>query len=225
MLNATKLGEKVGLKPQRVNAILSELGWLARAMKGWVATDNGKSHGARQRKDSRSGVPYVVWPSALAENKFFRDAAGELGGDVGKSAGAMDSTGSAHEDQVNDIRKKYPADIRTADGHYVRSRAEAMIDEYLYRDARVVHAYERKVPVEGGMLCDFYIPAGEGHGAVYIEFWGLENDPKYRAHKEKKQAAYKKHGLDLINIGDTELNNLGDYLSEELRKRGIKVAD
>ena len=34
---------------------------------------------------------------------------------------------------------------------------------------------------------DFYIPSGNGRPqAVYIEFWGIENDPKYTERKKRK---------------------------------------
>ena len=224
MLNATKLGEKVGLKPQRVNAILSELGWIESGKGGWKRTKAGKSLGAANNKHFQSGRPYVAWPAAILDNEFFRGAAGDLRADAGKVVGAGNpSVEAAHDDQVDDIRKKYPRKIRTTDGHYVRSRAEAMIDDYLYMVAKVVHAYERKLPVEEHVISDFYIPAGEGHGPVYIEFWGLDGSPEYRARKEEKQSVYKEHGLNLINLGDKELANLDDHLPRLLREFGISV--
>ena len=42
---------------------------------------------------------------------------------------------------------------------------------------------------EEEVYCDFYIPTGK----IYIEFWGLENDPKYAKRKEAKKAIYKKY--------------------------------
>lgn len=41
-------------------------------------------------------------------------------------------------------------------------------------DYGLVHAYEKKVPIEEELYTDFYLP----NGKVYIEYWGLENDPK-----------------------------------------------
>ena len=51
---------------------------------------------------------------------------------------------------------------------------EGGIDNTLY-EYWLVHAYERKLPVEEDVYCDFYIPTGK----VYIEYWGYENDEKY----------------------------------------------
>jgi hypothetical protein len=47
----------------------------------------------------------------------------------------------------------------------VRSRAEVLIDNWLYMQG-IVHAYERRLPIEEECYCDFYLPKG-----VYIEFW------------------------------------------------------
>ena len=40
-----------------------------------------------------------------------------------------------------------PANYRCMDGHYVRSRAEVMIDNWLYGNG-IADAYERKLPIE-----------------------------------------------------------------------------
>ncbi|UAK86600.1 hypothetical protein K8O82_04385 [Campylobacter hominis] len=69
------------------------------------------------------------------------------------------------------------------------------------------------------MYCDFYIPQGK----VYIEFWGLE-DEKYLNIKQYKQQLYKQNGLNLIEIGNNEINNIDDFLPKELLKFGIKIA-
>lgn len=61
-----------------------------------------------------------------------------------------------------------------------------LIDNWLYM-AGIVHAYERKLPIEEDLYCDFYLPTGK----VYIEFWGLEDDPKYAHRKKIKQDLYK----------------------------------
>lgn len=69
-----------------------------------------------------------------------------------------------------EFEEKYPPTYRTEDGHWVRSRAEVIIDDWLYSH-NIMHAYERKLP-EKSYRCDFYIPSGN----VYIEFWGLDED-------------------------------------------------
>lgn len=210
-LTSTRISEEVGLKsPQHVNRILSELGWLTRAAKGWKAVGYGTAIGAKQREHPKTGVPYVAWPRALLKHEIFLTAVREFSGETSHSVAlsAVDSS----------FREKFPAKHRAQDGHMVRSKAEMLIDNWLYMTG-VVHAYERRLPVEEEAYCDFYIPEGK----VYIEYWGLENDPQYRARKETKLEIYRRHGLDLIELSDEQVKNLDDHLPRELLKRNITV--
>jgi hypothetical protein len=117
------------------------------------------------------------------------------------------------------FRKKFPAKHRTTDGHLVRSKAEVLIDNWLYMTG-IVHAYERRLPIEEEVYCDFYVPAGK----VYIEYWGLENDPKYLARKQAKQDLYRKYQLNLIELNDEHMRNVDDELPKLLLKFGVVVS-
>ena len=70
---------------------------------------------------------------------------------------------------------------------------------------------------------DFYLPGGHGAGGkgVYVEFWGRKSDPAYRARKAEKQAIYATHGLQLIELGDAEIERLDDVLPKALLRFGI----
>ena len=120
--------------------------------------------------------------------------------------------------QIADPRNRYPAYYRTSDGHYVRSRAEAMIDDWLF-NRHIAHAYERKLPVEDDVLCDFYLPQGN----VYIEFWGRGDDPAYARRMQEKQQIYQRHNLQLISLTDAELYRLDDHMPGLLRPHGVNV--
>ncbi|CAK8721009.1 DUF559 domain-containing protein [Candidatus Electrothrix gigas] len=85
--------------------------------------------------------------------------------------------------------------------------------------AEIVHAYERKLPVEENVYSDFYIPTGK----VYIEYWGYENDEKYLARKKTKQEIYQKYGFNLIELEDKEVQNLDDILPRLLLKFGVQA--
>ena len=93
-----------------------------------------------------------------------------------------------------------------------------IIDNLLYQYG-IVHAYERKVPIEENVLSDFYLPTGK----VYIEYWGMDNDPKYVERKKQKIEIYKKYDIPLIELTDTEIQSLDDHLPKKLLKYGIKV--
>ena len=115
--------------------------------------------------------------------------------------------------QEEDFRKRFPAGaFRTDDGHLVRSKGESLIDNWLYYH-NIAHAYERRVPIEEEMYCDFYIRKG----AIYIEYWGME-DKKYGERKEIKLDLYKKYSLNLVSLTDKDIFKLDDILPKLLRK-------
>ena len=209
-LNSSKIAEHFGIKAQRLNAILKELGWVERATKGWKPTDAGVEMKASQTEYRPTGVPFVKWPKSILENRILQEAVSDYKGNSSSSASPS----------MSDFRQKFPANLRTMDGHMVRSRAEVLIDNYLY-NAGLVHAYERKLPVEEDVYSDFYLPDKR----IYIEYWGLENEPKYAARKETKQAIYSKYKdrFHLIELGNDEIANLDDHLPRLLLKFGIAV--
>ena len=108
--------------------------------------------------------------------------------------------------------------MRTPDGHYVRSRAEILIDDFLYKNG-IVHAYERRVNIDEEMYCDFYIPSQK----LYVEFWGLEENSQYAARKKRKLELYSKYGLKLIEVNNSDLENLDEILASKLRQHNIVV--
>jgi hypothetical protein len=162
--------------------------------------------------ESSSGIPYVVWDKSLLQNKSLIKSIKELKGE--NTVEAESSSSSSDE-----FRQKFPAKYRTQDGHRVRSRAEVMIDDYLYLK-NIAHAYERRLPIDEEVLCDFFIPEGR----VYIEFWGLEENEKYLARKKKKLEIYAAEGLQLIELNDKDIESLDDVLPRKLRHFGINVS-
>jgi hypothetical protein len=124
---------------------------------------------------------------------------------------------------VNSLNKKYPAEIKTLDGHFVRSKSEMIIDNFLYIN-NIVHAYERKLPIIENVYCDFYIPASKGRPkGVYIEYWGIESNPKYLTRKIEKLKIYKKYQLQLIELIDDEMQNIEEILTQKLISFDINV--
>lgn len=207
-LSATAIGERLDISNRRINLILSELGWTSRDRKGWVATAQGLALGAEQKEHSRTGIPYVTWPQTILSNKALKATVKSLL--QGEQADGSDATA---------FREKYQANFRATDGHFVRSKAEMLIDNWLYMSG-IVHAYERQLPVEEELYCDFYIPEGK----VYIEYWGLESDPKYAMRKEIKLGVYRKYNFNLIELSEEHVNNLDEHLPRLLLKYNIIVS-
>lgn len=211
LVTATVIGKAFGLSANRANSVLSELGWIEKALKGWRLTPSGRAVGGEQKEDYRSGIPYVVWPETITDNKSLKSTIQEVQGET-ESVEAKPET-----DDNPGFREKFEAKLRTTDGHYVRSKAEMLIDNWLYM-AEIVHAYERKLPIEEEVYCDFYIPTGK----VYIEYWGYENDPRYLQRKAQKQEIYQKYGFKLIELEDKDVQNLDDVLPRLLLKYGVQ---
>jgi len=228
LLNATTIGKYFNISSQRLNLILSELGWIEKDIAGWKITKLGKSIGGRQFEHDTSGGTYVGWEDSIFQNKrlleVFKEPVLEQSIETDSTIAFIPQTNTpATSINKDNFREKFEAKHRTIDGHYVRSKAEMLIDNWLYQYG-LIHAYERKLPIEQDVYCDFYIPSGNGRPqAVYIEFWGLENDPKYSERKKKKIEIYKNEGLSLIELNDEDIQNIDDILPKKLLFYKIKV--
>jgi hypothetical protein len=212
-LSSTKIGKLYGLRPEKVNLIFAELGWIERYVKGWSPTDRGNSLGANA-KESSKGVPYALWPTTILKNAAFLASVTEQGGKT----------------------TSVPAQARPAKGR----RLPLQIPRHSPRAGRprgpqpggdadrqlALHAGPRprlRTPPADrrGMLLRFLPPRGKG---VYIEYWGLESDSKYRERKTAKQAIYAKHKMQLIELTDADIERLDDVLPRMLLKFGIESA-
>ena len=211
--SATKIGAKFNISARKVNIILSEIGFIQKYLKGWIITELGIRNGGIQKESKDTGIPYVEWDETIFNNKTFLNSIKELSGEAEENLQTK-----IDKSKETNFRDAFAAKHRATDGHLVRSKAELLIDNWLYM-AEIVHAYERKLPIEEEVYCDFYIPTGK----IYIEFWGLENDPKYAKRKEAKKAIYKKYNFKLIELNDDDVYNLDDILPRELLKFGVQT--
>jgi hypothetical protein len=213
VVTSTTIGKHFNLSANKINYILSELGWLNKGLKGWVVTDQGKKLGGIQDEIKKTGVPFVRWSEDIVNSKSLIDT-------VHQMKGTIKEKNISTENKFGNIgfREKFEAKHRSTDGHFVRSKAEMLIDNWLYM-AEIVHAYERKLPIEEDVYSDFYIPTGK----VYIEYWGYENEEKYLARKKKKIEIYKKYGFNLIELVDEDVQNLDDILPRLLLKFGVQA--
>ncbi|USG64802.1 glycerol kinase [Brevibacillus ruminantium] len=208
-INATSLSQIFNVSKLRINPILSELGWVEKDRKGWILTKLGKSIGGKQLEYDKTGIPYVTWPESIVNNKRLVETIRQVQGE------GTDEKVSGTEFS---FREKFEAKHRSADGHFVRSKAEMLIDNWLYM-SEIVHAYERKLPIEEDVYCDFYLPVGK----VYIEYWGIENDPKYLERKKSKLEIYRKYSFNLIELTESDIQNLDDIFPKKLLKFGIQA--
>lgn len=206
-LKAKEIGEKFGKTASEVNSALCELGLIKKLGKGYELCELGKNIGGTQAQ--YKGINFVKWDKKILENKVFLSAFSKI----------LNPNEQEQSETEKSFREKFPATIRTKSGHLVRSRAEQIIADYLFSEF-IAFAYEKLLPIEENIFCDFYIPKGK----IYIEFWGLENDENYKRRKAEKQEIYKKYGFNLIEIDDKKIKNLDDFLPKELLKFGFKFA-
>ncbi|AOV98747.1 hypothetical protein [Dehalococcoides mccartyi] len=212
-ITSTVIGKHFGIPVTRINSILSELGWIKKhPVMGWELTAQGKLFGGVQYKFNTTGAPFVKWPKAILSNKILITNVNETQGEVNKI-----SSDTNHNINEIGFRDKFKAEFRVKDGHYVRSKSETIIDNWLY-DSKIIHAYERKLAIEEDLYCDFYIPTEK----VYIEFWGSEEE-SYLARKKKKLEIYKKYNFRLIELTEKDIANIDDILPAKLLDYGIAV--
>lgn len=208
--SATQLGEKLHLNAKRMNQLLSELGWISKSEEGWILTEAGIRAGGQQRADKASQNTFVVWHDVVLRNKRLTQSVVEFLGQEAES--------HTTDKSYSSFRQKFEAKHRTLDGHYVRSKGELLIDNWLYL-AGVVHAYERQLPIEQDVVSDFYLPGGK----VYLQFWGGDAGEMPQTERDKVRVVYEQHSFNLIEVEPSELDKLDEVLPKRLRQFGIQV--
>jgi hypothetical protein len=97
------------------------------------------------------------------------------------------------------------------DSHIVKSRGEALIDNWLARQG-VKHQYEDTIELGGNRLMyDWYLPDDD----VYIEFWGYHSE-KYEARRKEKERLYAEHHKKLVGIEDADLSDINQRVKDKL---------
>jgi len=210
LLSATQLGERLSLNAKRVNQLLSELGWISKNDQGWQVTPAGLTHGAKQKIDKESQQLFVLWHDTITRNKRLKQTVVEYLG--------QDANVKATDKSFSSFQQKFAAKHRTLDGHYVRSRAELIIDNWLYMNG-IVHAYDRQLPIEEDQLSDFYLPTGK----VYLQYWGDDNGPTSEQDIKRIKQLYQQQQFSLIEVFTDEIDKLDQVLPSRLREFGIKA--
>lgn len=202
MLTAKQIIEnlKSELRPSDINQIFVDMNLAEKYDKGYKITKKGEKFGGVQKK--YMGNFYVCWDEKILKNELFLKM---LKSDDGKD--------KITDEEEQNFREKFKAEYRTKSGHFVRSRAEVIIADWLYSEF-ICFAYEKMVPIKEDMYCDFYLPKEK----IYIEFWGYEEDSKYLNRKNKKIKLYKENELNLIEIDNKTINNIDDFLPKEILK-------
>jgi len=128
------------------------------------------------------------------------------------AAGRRKLAGDVVNPAEQSFRRKFPANLLGSDGHWVRSRGELLIDNWLYTQRpSIPHAYERRLPVSEEVYSDFYVPVAD----CYLEYWGIKT-PEYRVRRKKKLEIYEKYSFNVISLEDRNIAELDDRLATRL---------
>lgn len=218
-LTSTELADYFSTSSRKINIIISELWFIEKNIKWWALTKMWKLLWWKELIHHTSGKVFIKWPDSIKENKLLLNEFNKNNNDS-QNIENNENT-EKQNDSIDEFRNKFPAKYRTKDWHNVRSRWEVIIDNTLY-EYWLVHAYERKLPIDENVYSDFYLPARLWASAVYIEYWGME-DEKYKERKQLKKEIYKKYNLNLIELDNHHIDNLDDYLPKLLLDFWIKV--
>lgn len=209
-LTATQIGQRFSLNAKKINQLLQELGWIEKSDNGWSVTASGLTAAGYQREDKESGQKFVVWHDSIVRNKRLRQSVVEFSG--------QDAEAHATDKSLSSFRQKFEAKHRTLDGHYVRSKGELIIDNWLYMNG-IIHAYDRQLPIEEDVLSDFYLPSGK----VYLQYWGTDAGHVDENEQSSIRAIYESHQFPLIEIYPDQIDQLDSVLPPKLKAFGIKA--
>ena len=122
----------------------------------------------------------------------------------------------------DDYRKRYPAPYLCESGHWVRSKSEREIDNFLFKH-RIRYIFEKEYvynPKSYPYYPDFYLPDYD----LFIEYFGMYEHPKYNEKTKRKLDIYSqdttKH-FEFITFEDD--NRLQERLAEICRKYNIPL--
>ncbi len=109
-----------------------------------------------------------------------------------------------------------PSRYKCNDGHVVKSRAEALIDNWLDREG-IAHEYEPSLTIEGNTIKpDWYISDAD----VYVEFWGFlaRDNKEYDDRRKHKEELYARSNKKLVSITNGDLEDINTRVRQKLLK-------
>jgi len=215
-ISVTEMSKIFNIQAKRLNMIISEIGWMEHTIKWWKLTKLWEAIWWKQLIYDKTWKEYIKWPKEILDNNILKNSLNI------QSEEKLEKKQEVKKDKELEFREKFPANSRAKDWHMVRSRWEMLIDNALY-DYWLVHAYERKLPIEEDLYSDFYLPAQHWWKSVYIEYWWYEDKEDYIERKKIKQDLYKKYNFNLIELENKHIDNLDDYLPRMLLEFWIKV--
>ena len=209
LLTATQIGEVVNMKATEINSILVDINYLSKNQSGFFSDNKFAKQFITPDKKT-----YCKWRKELLDDELFKKATEKK--EVQIPEVTKTDTSFASKEAFKFDRKSFDAKFRTQSGHFVRSRGEVIVADWLYAND-IMFAYEKRLPLVEETYSDFYIKEKK----IYIEVWGLESE-KYIERKEKKIKMYKENGFNLIGLDDKDIENIDDFLALKLAQLGFQ---
>ncbi len=203
-ISVKDIGKHYQIAPSTVLLVLYELGWISRYIKGWHVTPMGTTNGALQRHVDATGVPYVLWDELILKNINLSEAIYNANGK---------SIGNSTDKSFSTFRQKFEAKFRCLDGHYVRSEAEMLIDNWLYLN-NISHAYERALNLYE-IQFSFYLPVAR----CCIEYISPDLPQKKLEELEIKRKILQENEIDTLFFSNSDLDNIDNILNKFLLKQ------
>lgn len=205
LFDAVQLGRKYGLHAREVRRLLGELGLLKRDFNGWSLTPRGEALGA-VLVEEESGEGDIHWPESILENTV---VVAQLEYGQRLYADGTDNEGDLFADVT---------ELESLDGHCFHSRGEWLICQWLYL-AGIAHACHRRLPLPGDQRADFWLPEAQ----LYIEYSGDERDAGAITAALGRIELYRREQWPFIEVRAEQLPQLDDYLTRQLRRRGVRL--
>ena len=98
-------------------------------------------------------------------------------------------------------------------------KGELLIAEWLSAQ-RVYYDYERLANIPEHLVPDFTVYADDGH-PVFMELWGMLDNPDYQQRRLRKCEVYHRHRCQLIELYNDDLRNLDFCLRAKLKAHNV----
>lgn len=109
-----------------------------------------------------------------------------------------------------------PGGTRTKDGHFVRSKSEREIANFLF-DNKIRYQYERPTRIAGVELKpDFYLP--DVAGGLHLEHFGMLDNDRYRYWAEQKSKLFQRDRKEWIATDERDALDMDSALRSKLGK-------
>lgn len=195
LLGAAQLAADHNLCARQMNRLLAAIGWIKPALKGWQLTKLGESLGGISHRNEQSGSSYVLWPPAVQQAVDYQHALASINGQ--------------RLSQENYV---------ALSGLPVKYLQHLSLANYLYL-ADVRFSYQARLPTQIEYYADFYLP--QVH--LYIEVWGVDENPHAVREKLTKQSWFKESDCRCLELNTEMFEDLDKHLSLALLDYGIAV--